>query len=748
MLRDISTLHRLATRGLVTLAVSSGCWIGPVAVTAVTARASAQDSAEATPGGDAERTPADLLANFIHFIKIARYDVAAGEGRSLLDSGLSPAEFVDLVDSSGELDRFESAVARGLRVETVQRVASQLNELYRKGRLERARDPDEIARNIALLDGTMGERLTARARLIAAGEYAMSQLLETLLGDGNLAIRARVQQVMIGMGRQAVIPLSESLAGLAPDLQQRVLNVLASIPYRASLPAVTALYQHTTNNGVRSAAARVISALGGDADAPPAALYAALAEGYYEHRDELTSFPGEDFQLMWEIGPDRVLRMHAVATPIYHDTMAMRMSERSLRLDPGAPETLALWIASAFRREIDGEGLEHVEPAAGRDAMYYAVAAGPSIGQRILARAIDTRDTPLARRAIAAIERTAGVDTLTGGDLGRRPLLEALAFHSRRVQIEAGLALAHSQPMETFEGAERVVPILAGAIRDAGERFAVVLSGKDREEYDRIRTILEQSGYTVLPPADRGLDDIMGPISEAPGIDLIVASMNGAATVAAHDRARAEPRLAATPMFILARSADALDLERRYRRDRTVLVRRDALTNDQFTAAVDLLEQRAVGGAISDEEARDYASRSLAALRDLAIARNPVLNVEDAALPLIAALGESAGIVQGDIAEVIAHIDQPRAQVALADTALDASGGARIGLLAKVADSAKRFGNLLEPRQVERLIRLASDDDLATATAAAAVVGALDLPNTDLVPLITGKANPSDRAGR
>lgn len=740
MLRDTTTLHRLTTRGILAITVCVG----------VTAAMSPGAFAQQTPTAEqnATRSPEDLLANFIHFIKIARYDVAAGEGRSLLDSGLSPTEFVDLVDGSGEMDRFESAIARGLRVEAVQPIAAKLNDLYRKGRLERARDPDEIARNIALLNGTMGERLSARSRLIAAGEYAMSQLLETLLGDGNLSIRARVQQVMIGMGRQAVIPLSESLAGLSPDLQERVLNVLAAIPYRASLPAVTALYQQTDSSSVRAAAGRVIAALGGDPEASPAVLYEALAEGYYEHRDELTSFPGEAFQLIWDMSPDRVLRMHAIPTPIFHDTMAMRMAERSLRLDPSSPETLALWIASAFRREIDGEGLEHVEPAAGRDAMYYAVAAGPSIGQRILARAIDTRDTPLARRAIAAVERTAGVDALTGGDLGRRPLLEALGFHSRRVQIEAALALAHSQPMETFDGAERVVPILAGAIRNADERFAVVLSGSDREEYDRISGILEKSGYTVLPPADHGIDDIMGPISEAPGIDLIVTSLNGADTVAAHDRARAEPRLAAAPMFILARSADALDLERRYRRDRTVLVRRDALTTDQFIAAVDLLERQAVGGAITEDEARMYASRSLAALRDLAVARNPVLRIDDAALPLISALEETGGSMQGDIAEVLAHVDQGRAQVALADAAFDATDGARIALLGKVADSAKRFGNMLEPRQVERLIRLASDDDLATATAAAAVVGALDLPNTDLVPLITGSPVQADRAGR
>lgn len=746
MLRDPNIRHRLclAARGCLAVLVSAAGAAPFVSAVVPVQTAAAQGQAQA------DRSPDELLANFIHFIKIARYDVAAGEGSALLASGLSPIEFVDLVDRSNELERFQSAVARGLRVEAVQQVASALDRLYRDGRLQRARDPEEIARNIEMLAGTMGERLSARTRLIAAGEYAMPQLLDTLVGGSDPAVRARVQQVLIESGRHAALPLSESLRGLSPENQERVLGVLASIPYRASLPAVVQLHGETANNAVRSAAARVITALGGTIDASPARLHADLAEGYYEQRDELTNFPGEPFQLIWDFEPDLGLVMRATPSEVYHESMAMRMAERSLRLDPGSAETLALWIASAFRREIDGASLGGVEPAAGRDAMYYAVAAGPSIGQRILARALDHRDTPLARRAIAAIERTAGVGTMTGVEDGRRPLLESLRFHSRRVQFEAALALARSQPMTTFDGAERVVPILASAIRNAGDRFAVVLSGTDREEYDRVRSMLERRGYTVLPPADRGIGDIIGPISEAPGIDLIVTSLPGDQAVSAHDQARDEPRLAAAPMLILARSADALDLQRRFDRDQTVLIRRDVITTDQFLASVELLVDRAVGGAIDDEEVRSYTARSLAALRDLAVARNPVLDVEDAAMPLIAALADASSRTAPEIAEVLAHINQARAQVALMDAAMDADGERRAALLTKVAESAKRFGNMLESRQVARLLRMAGEADLQAATAAAAVIGALELPNTDLVPLITGSTggNGTDRAGR
>jgi hypothetical protein len=720
----------------------------PLGVAAPVGLALTAGTAIAQPAAD-ERSPGELLANFIHFIKIARFDVAAGEASALLGSGLTDIEFVELVDGSGELDRFQSSVAQALRVEEVQEVAAALDALYRSGRLKRARDPGEIARNIGLLNGTVGERLHARSRLVSAGEYAVPQLLEGLLGGGGAAERAMVQQVLIESGRQSVAPLSEALLGLEqPASKERIINVLAAIRYPASLPAIVSVSNSTSSRAVKAAAARAVDSIGGSIDSSPSALFADLAEGYYAHREELTSFPGEAFQLVWTFDPAQGLTMRAVASEIYHETMAMRMAERSLRLDPSSEETLALWIASSFRREIESDGLDHVDEASPREAMYFAVAAGPETTQRILARAIDTRDTPLAMRAIGAIQQTAGVESLTGVSADRRPLVEALGFHSRRVQVDAALAIAGAQPTSEFDGSERVVPILASAIRNAGERFAIVLTGSDREEYDRVRGLLETDGYTVLPPAENGIKDLAGPIADVPGIDLVVASLGGGDAVYAHDEARAEPRLSAAPMLLLARSADTPDLTRRFDRDRTVMVRRNQIASEQFANAVDLLVGRALGGRIDAEEARGYSTAALNALRDLAVGRNTVLRVEDAAMPLINAIGDAEGEKAQDIAEVLSFVAQPRAQVALMDAALDASGAPQIALMEKVAASARRFGNMLETRQVSRVLELAGSPDDATAIAAATVAGALSLPNSDLVPLITGGSGVAERAGQ
>ena len=58
----------------------------------------------------------DLLRDFIHFVKINNPELAASQARQLLDRGLSPAQFVDLVEQSQELARFEDSVARAMRV--------------------------------------------------------------------------------------------------------------------------------------------------------------------------------------------------------------------------------------------------------------------------------------------------------------------------------------------------------------------------------------------------------------------------------------------------------------------------------------------------------------------------------------------------------------------------------------------------------------------------------------------------------
>ena len=704
----------------------------------MSATASAASTALAIQPAAANEQAVGLVRDFIHFVRIARFDIAADLGQQILDSGISGEDFVDLVETAREVERFEESVAAAMRVPVLEPIAGGLDRLYRDGKLARVRNADEIARNIELLTGGLRGRQLGRERLIAAGEYALPQLLEAYLQNRDPNLRAQVQRVLVDLGRQSIVPLVTALPSLDAARQEAVIDVLGLIPYRTSMPFLVELYQNSSVEAVRQAAARAIGRLGGNPTAEVASLYTLLADSYYAEPGELTSFANEEFQLLWRFDAGLGLVMTPVRTEVFHEAMAMRMAEASLAVRPADRETLALWIASNYSRELDSpEGYDNpAYPADRRGAAYFGTASGPEIGQLVLRRAIDTRDTPLARLAIAAIDQTAGPRSLWGVPVSDRyPLLEALAYPNRRVQYEAALALGKSRPEQSFRGAERVVPLLAGAVRDASALTAVVLTGADREAYEADRAVLEAMGFRVLPPSPTGLGGLEAAIAEVPSVDLIVTRLGLDQTLLEIETARNSDRLSVTPVLAMMSADDEEALSRQYRRDQTVAVRR-ALTPDMFTATAEELLRVAAGGAITEQEAEQYAARAIQVLRDLAVSNNTVLDVADAASILIDVLRDAEGLTMIDVAEVLAHVDGAPAQSAIFEKALSISGFEQIELLAIAADSGKRFGNYLDNRQVRRLLELAQSTDEELATQAVALMGALEIEYTSLVPLI------------
>ncbi len=736
--------RRLNTLTAACLVLAAGSVLAP----SVLAQGSAAASASAPPAkappargeGDAP-TPADLLKDFIHYVRIDRADVAAGMARQLIDLKLTPTQFVDLVEQANEVDRFVVTVVKAQRInKELEDLAAKMQLAYDTGKLQRARSPEQITKAIAGLTGGQRERLLSRERLLFASEYAMPQLLEAYLDRTNPARQEQVRGLLVEQGRVSIMPLTTALPRLDASQQEQVVNVLGLIKYKTAIPFIADLQAGTQSADVRTACLRAMENLEAQGiSGDVAALYAQLAEGFYAERTDLTSFPGEDNQLLWDYNPGVGLTMQAIRTPVYHEAMAMRLLERSLTLRSDNQGALALWVASNFRREIQTPAgyLNPAYPAGRREAMYYAVASGSQVQQAVLGRAIDGTDTTLARRAIAALEKSAGGASLwaAGDGASRRPLPEALTYPNRRVQYEAALALAAAQPRAAFGGSDRVVPTLASAVRGSAIKTAMILT-PENETYTVLRGMLEKQGYTVMP-FGRSVADMAGPLSETAAVDLVVLnSQRGEVIPTLIDEVRTTAKLSAAPILALTSPEAYSDLHRRYERNATVALRPSATGETQLGKAIEQVVEAASGGPITEQEARNYQTRSLAALRDLAVSQNPVFNVGDATLPLIAAVGDTKGEERLGVAEILCRIPQERAQTAIMEVAMTSKGSDRVALLGKVADSAKRFGNLLPTRQVNELVELASSGVDSEATAAAALMGALNLPNDKVIPFI------------
>lgn len=724
--------------------------------------ARAQDAAAegaATGQGESQASPKQLLEDYIHYVLIANYELSDAMARELLGLNFKPNDFAKLVEEV-DLKRFESAAQRGMQAkpddpaidaEGIRQRAGQLMRLYETGKLDQARLPEVIAANIQALKGTLRGKMLARNGLIRAGEYAMPQLMEAFLQGEDAQLTAEVQNVLIDMGRQAVVPMTTALPNLPEVHQERVARVLGLIPYKSSLPALTDLLATTQSPAVRDAAQRALDRLGGlNSDA--AASFRALAEDYYAEKPEVTSFPNEEHQLLWDYIPGAGLTMQAIRTPVFHEAMAMRLLERGMTIESQAgainPESLALWVASNYSREADTpkgyvnpayptEGALASGQTPRRSAEYFGVASGPDVAQRVLARGLSSKDTPLARRALAAVQKTAGSKFLGGATGERSPLAAGLTYPSRRVQIESALAIAAAQPSTAFVGSERVVPVLAGAVRGVADQYAAVLS-QDTERYQSLRSILEKQGFKVLPQG-RTLGDMDAALSDLSVVDLVVAAgTQPMGVIPMIEEVRAGMRTAATPLLIITDPDTYTEQSRRFANDRTIAVRPAGIGETAIVNSVKELIENTTGGVITAAEADAYAAQSLAALRDLALAGNQTLRVADAEGPLAFALTDAKGERLGQIAEVLSRVPTEKAQKALMDAALASEGAARADLLDFVAGSARRFGGMLEERQIARVLEIARGAGEAEATAASTLLGALNIPNKDLLPLIKG----------
>lgn len=727
----------------------------PAKRAAETPKADAPAKADAKPAEAADPKAAQkaaakqsaLIDDFCHYAIIDRWDLVKSTAEGLIAEDIKPAEFARLVDRGVGERRFARAVTKAQGRADVETIAAKLLKLYETGQLSSSRDPSAITANIKLLSGDGRNRSYARDRLLEAGEYAVPQLFSTLLDNSDPQLQAEARRVLVELGRKSVIPLTTALPALRPQEQIVVLGLLGDMPQQTTaLPFLYDLAQSTSDAQVRAAAESAVQRISGisNPQLPIADRYNDLADAYYKASPSLVSFPGEDNQLFWSYTPGTGLTMQAVDSRVWPQTMAMRLSELALTRDANNARAVSNWIAANFSREIHTpEG--YVSPAYGtdrREAMYYAVAAGSQPNQAVLARALDTGDTRLARRALAAIEKTVGGKGLwsaAASGTPRRPLVDALAYPNRRVQYDAALALGAAQPREAFEGSDQIVRILSGSIRDASAKYALVLTaGSDSTERQAsIAGLLKEQGYTVLPPAQR-LDDVRQAIADAPGVDLIVANMPSEQTAELITQTGSDSKLRATPVLALVSAQGYVEQSPRYARDARVKIAREGLAPADIAEAAKQLVDTSTGGPIAGDEAEQYRSRALMVLRDLAVGNNAILNVADAQAPLIASIEGATPELKLRIAEVLAHVPGEKAQRTIFETAMSAEGNDRTRLLAYAADSAKRFGNQLEQRQVDALVAYTKSSTGDEATAAAALMGALNLKGTNIVPLILG----------
>ncbi len=680
-----------------------------------------------------------MVGDFLHYVLIAKPDLAEAAGQKLFASGITDGELADIVSENDLGDKVERSLRRGRGMAGVGPMVTEFEQRLESGRLDLARDQDRIKEAIGMLDGSLRAQMMGKRRLIEAGEYAIPQLLDVIVSGRDPQLEIRVTSVIEEIKRQAVLPLCAALPEVSPSVQVKVCRMLSNIGWPTAIPTLldVATTRGTTPE-VKDAAMTAFRRLGGTSTDVSFA-YTALAKKFFDEEQSLVAYPGDPANMVWSYGPHSGLVQTPVATSIFCQVMAMRNARAALVADSSNRTALAVYVASDLRRE-NQMGVNESDPFAD-DAKYspqfFATAAGSSTARSVLAMAIDSKDTALVRDAIEALGMTVERGRMVAAG-GRQPLLECLRYPDRRAQYDTALVLGAAMPEKAFAGDNQVVPLLANAIRATNDSYAAVVASTE-EDRNSIASKLSKIGFSVIASGS-SFYDLESEINRANGIDLVIVQGDASTAVEAVGQVRNFARTGATPVLLMNSGADKIAMDREFAGDRGTASFINGGTDAQFESAVDALMSVAAGGRLTEAESMTYTRNALQTLAGIARSGNGVYSISDAESSLLAAMSTISGGMRLLVAEVVSLVDSEASQQSLLDAALAAGGNEQVALLDYAASSARSFGNKAADRQVDALRRLIAsstgEGNARTADAAGRLYGSLDLSPDETVRLI------------
>jgi len=692
-------------------------------------------SAVAAAPADKNKTLAD---DFMHYSLVNNAELAKASGQSLLDAGLAPADLVTVFEAAARdtgRDPREIMI-RNQRREDLNEVSTQLLEKLDEGYRAVARNAVRIRQDIERLATSPRAYKNAADRLTAAGQFAAPIYLEYLQNTDKKALHPFILRIIGDTGRPMVLPLVEQLQTSDPVLRLTVVNLLGQIGYRQALPALRALQTEgqldlQTKTAITNAITRIDRTNTGAASATPTALFLKAGENYLAKEPSFQPLlANEKTNPIWfyDKGLNNVTSID-VPTEAWSAIMAARSAHAAIALDTNNASAISLWIAAQLKKDIllDGQADPTMPDF---DANYVALASGPLYVNPVLTRALDARDVPLALRTIDALKATGGTKDLVSS--ASSPLVRALSYPGREVRFSAAIALGQANPAEVFPSYFRVVPILAEAIASTGTPNALVVIPDDDKRNKLTATLREGSTHFNVYAAST-MSAALEAAQRVPTFDVVIVSQ-GAARSDLAQIAITDYRIAGAPVLLAVAAAEVPALKAAGSNAIDEAGDDTAIT-DALTAA-----RANFGNAPLDaEKTAQYSLTAVQLLATLAADHKSIYSVADALPALTDGLKDKRSEIATASAAALGKMRNVDAQKAIAAAALaaDVDTGLRAPFFNALTESARNVGNHLDSSAINSLIKIVSTEtDPAVRTAAAAALGALNVPSNQAAPLI------------
>ncbi len=417
------------------------------------------------------------------------------------------------------------------------------------------RDPVRLSGLITKLsEKEEATQLASLRGLREAGRYGTIALVHALADESFMPDRPAIRQALVKLGRDSIDPLIAALSAPQPSVRADAAKVLGTLKARAAAPYLVGLAASAEDTPDRAAAREALqNFVSGTPGANQASQFIAtrirqLLAG------ELPAAPNEQDEIQLWRWDDAANSVRLDSFP--REQAALVVAARYARQLPGITKAASLdpaiqQLALLVQLEADQTfaGLDQPLPRGAGTAWSLAKAWGDDVLEDTLALALEL-DRPTAIAATLEVLGDSGRPELLSKYAGREgPLMKALGYPDRRVQVAALKAILALDPATAYPGSSRVVETMKFLLSSEGQPRVLVAHPISTEAL-RIATLYSELGYEA-ESATSGSTLVRKAIANS-DYELILVSESLADLSDAVQALRKDPRTARVPVGVMS----------------------------------------------------------------------------------------------------------------------------------------------------------------------------------------------------
>jgi hypothetical protein len=530
-------------------------------------------------------TPEEMFSATVLMVDLIRNDLALQYLEQFVAAEPDDETIIRLRNKYGVAEFLKLALTKDL-----QPLSTRLLERLTAVSKKQAEDPAFVDALLRKMVTDPRQREQSIVELRNAGVPAIPEMLKQM----SLAEMAPHQDLMVialtKMGIQIVPPLIGALESPQPQIRGAIIDVLGWLDAKEAIPYLWfPAFDGNQPDGINAIARMTLAKLLKGSPLQVSQLSSVeasnelrrLARAYFRN-SELLPINQDGYVSVWTWDSaagtvaEQTLRPELASLKL-----SAQFAKQSLTLSPEQPEPQRQYLASLLGWEVLHHGWDKPRLANPDSAMYLAMTAGEATVAQVLAEALEAAQPATAVAALEVLSQIGSREQLATQPGLKSPVIAALNSPDQRVQFAAATTILKLDPKVTFNGASRVVPILARTLTDPAQPRAIVIDSDKRRSTVTAGYLFDGGFEGIATTTGReGFEQA----ATLAGVNVIIVHVNCARwelkqTVA---NLRADARTAAIPLVIYGPSKLEREMNRLVYRSAPATFVIESATPDDF----------------------------------------------------------------------------------------------------------------------------------------------------------------------